>query len=72
MAVNRMAIVPQKVILIMAFGMLDPPVFAAMAPNAIKKNKANPYRLYSMLSNGKNKATSKGKIPPTEKLHPKP
>jgi hypothetical protein len=37
-----MATVPQNVIRRMALATLDPPVFAANAPNTIKKNNAKP------------------------------
>jgi hypothetical protein len=37
-----MATVPQKVILRIALGILEPPVFAASAPKTIRKNKAEP------------------------------
>ena len=39
---SPIAIVPQNVILIIALLMLEPPVFAASAPNTIRKKRANP------------------------------
>ena len=39
---NPIAIVPQIVIRKIAFGMLEPPVFAAVAPKIIKKAMVEP------------------------------
>lgn len=63
-AVSPIAIVPQTVIRKMAFLMLEPPVFAAMAPKIIRKIIEKPYKKYSILFTGANKVTSKGKTPP--------
>lgn len=41
-AVNPIATVPQKVILIIAFVTPEPPVFAASAPKTTRKKSANP------------------------------
>lgn len=42
-AVTAIATVPQKQILNMATPILEPPVFAATAPNTIRKTIENPY-----------------------------
>jgi hypothetical protein len=65
-----MATVPQKVILKTAFLILDPPVFAAVAPRMIKKNKAEVYNAISIFSSSKKSVTKKGKAPPTVKAAP--
>lgn len=65
-----MAMVPQKVILIIALLMLEPPVLAAMAPKIIKKKVAKKYREYSKLFKGKNKVTNNGNMPPTVNAAP--
>ena len=49
----------------MAFNILEPPVFAAIAPKVIKKIIVKPYNKYSMPFNGANNTTKSGKTPPT-------
>ena len=64
-AVIPIAMVPQKVIRIIALKMLEPPVLAAIVPNRIRKKIADPYNVYSILFKGRNSVTSSGSTPPT-------
>ena len=67
---NTIAIVPQIVIRKIAFLMLEPPVFAAIVPNIIRKIIVKAYNQYSIFFTGANKITSNGKTPPTVNAAP--
>lgn len=59
--------VPQKLIRTIALKTLEPPVFATMIPNRIKKNKVEIYREYFKCGKGRNSTTTKGNAPPETK-----
>ena len=61
-----MAMVPQIVILSMALFMLEPPVFAEVAPSMTRNMIVKPYNQYSNPLIGAKKTIDNGKTPPTE------
>ena len=69
-AESTIAIVPQMVILNMAFLILEPPVFAAVVPKNIRKIVVKPYNQYSIPFTGAKSITKRGKMPPTENAAP--
>ena len=69
-AERTIAIVPQMRIRMMAFSILDPPVFADTAPRMMSDRIVKPYRKNSIPATGANKVTKSGKIPPTVNAAP--
>ncbi len=65
-----MAIVPQIVILKIAFLILEPPVLADVAPRMIRKINVKRYNQYSIPSTGAKRTTKRGKTPPIAKDAP--